>query len=500
MHSASTRRARRFALVLAFAAMAGVVLAMSASANIPLQTIAVDTFTNPTSQHATVVEPDSYSYGQTMIAAAQWGRFNDGGASDIGVSVSTNDGASFTPQALPGLTVYSTPAGPWARVSDPSVAFDARHNVWMVSGLALDANLNGAAVTLSRSTNGGATWNNPVNVAVASGTQNFDKNWTVCDNTPTSGFYGSCYTTWDDFGHGNLLKIAYSRDGGLTWTLSRTPNVGVIGAQPLTLPNGNVVVPLDNASETALGYTISTNGGVRFGQAFTITSITAFDDPGNIRSGPLPSAEISGDGKIFLAWEDCRFRAGCYTNDLVYVTSTNGTTWSAVQRVPTDPGGVNGTQDTFIPGVGVNRNSSGANTQVDFIFYYYPNVNCTFATCQLYVGFIWSSNGGLSWNAPITVAGPMTMSWLPNTTQGRMVGDYSSASYNSQGSNFGFFPVANAPGSSNPDCAVATPNCNQALYTFASGQAAGAGNLTANDPVVYKAKAQPGAGAFHAAR
>jgi len=92
------------------------------------------------------------------------------------------------------------------------------------------------------------------------------------------------------------------------------------------------------------------------------------------------------------------------------------------------------------------------------------------------------------------------MSWLPNTTQGRMVGDYSSASYNSQGSNFGFFPVANAPGSSNPDCAVATPNCNQALYTFASGQAAGAGNLTANDPVVYKAKAQPGAGAFHAAR
>jgi hypothetical protein len=368
----------------------------------------------------------------------------------------------------------------------------------MVSGLALDASLNGAAVTLSRSTNGGATWNNPVNVAVASGTQNFDKNWTVCDNTPTSSFYGSCYTTWDDFGHGNLLKIAYSRDGGLTWTLSKTPNVGVIGAQPLTLPNGNVVVPLDNASETAIGYTISTNGGVRFGQAFTITSITAFDDPGNIRSGPLPSAEISGDGKIFLAWEDCRFRAGCYTNDLVYVTSANGTTWSAVQRIPTDPGGVNGTQDTFIPGVGVDRNSSGANIRVDFIYYYYPNVNCTFATCQLDVGFISSSNGGSSWNVPIAVAGPMTMSWLPNTTQGRMVGDYGSASYNSQGSNFGFFPVANAPGSGGPDCATATPNCNQALYTFATGQAAGAGSLTANDPVVYTAKPRPGAAAFHA--
>jgi hypothetical protein len=497
MHSASTRRARRFARVLALAAMAGVVLAVSASANIPLQTLAVDTFTNTTSQHATIVEPDTYSYGQTIIAASQWGRFNNGGASDIGVSVSTNDGASFTPQALPGLTVYSTPAGPYARVSDPSVAFDAKHNVWMVSGLALDASVNGAAVTLSRSTNGGATWNNAINIAVASGSQNFDKNWTVCDNTPSSPFYGSCYTQFDDFGAGNLLKIYYSRDGGLTWTASRTPRVGVIGGQPLTLPNGNVVVPIDNASETALGYTISTNGGVKFGQAFTITSITAFNDPGNIRSGPLPSAEISGDGKIYVVWEDCRFRAGCYTNDLVYVTSTNGTTWSAVQRIPIDPGGVTGTMDTFIPGVGVDRNSFSPNSRVDVIYYYYPNVNCTFATCQLNVGFISSSNGGSPWNAPIAVAGPMTMSWLPDTTQGRMVGDYISASYNSQGKNFGFFPVANAPGS-NPDCAIATPTCDQALYTFVTGQAAGAGSLTANDPVVYTAKPRPGAAAFHA--
>ena len=87
----------------------------------------------------------------------------------------------------------------------------------MVSGLALDASLNGAAVTLSRSTNGGATWNNPVIIASAGRGQDFDKNWTACDNTPTSPFYGSCYTQFDDFGHGNLLKIYYSRDGGLTW-------------------------------------------------------------------------------------------------------------------------------------------------------------------------------------------------------------------------------------------------------------------------------------------
>src|ERR687888_115144 len=489
---------KRLPLALALAAVGALTLTLVASANVVALIIATDPFTNVTSQHATIVEPDTYSFGSTIVATAQWGRFTDGGASDIGVSVSTNNGLSWTAQALPGTTVYSSPAGPYARISDPSVAYDAAHNVWMVSGLALDANLNGAAVTLNRSTNGGATWNNAINVAVATSTQDFDKNWTVCDNTTTSPFYGSCYTTWDDFGHGNALKIAYSRDGGLTWKLSKTPHVGVIGAQPLTLPNGNVVVPLDNASETAIGYTISTNGGVRFGQAFAISNITAANDPGNIRSGPLPSAEISGDGKIFLVWEDCRFRAGCSTNDLVYTTSTDGTSWTAVARIPTDPGGVGGTQDTFIPGVAVDRNTSGANIHVGIGYYFYPNVNCSEATCQLDVGYISSTNGGSTWSAQTMLRGPMTIDWLPNTTQGRMVGDYMSSSFGSDTLAHPVFAEAYAP--TTGDCVTSTPNCNQPLETPTSGLAAAAGANVANDPVVYSGPSLHGRSAFNLVR
>ena len=485
---------KRLPLALALAATAALVAALSASANVPILIIATDPFTNATSQHATIVEPDTYSFGSTIIATAQMGRFTDGGASDIGVSVSTNNGLSWTAQALPGTTVYSSPAGPYARISDPSVAYDAAHNVWMVSGLALDANLNGAAVTLNRSTNGGATWNNAINVAVATATQDFDKNWTVCDNTTTSPFYGSCYTTWDDFGHGNALKIAYSRDGGLTWKLSKTPHVGVIGAQPLTLPNGNVVVPLDNASETAIGYTISTNGGVRFGQAFAISNITAANDPGNIRSGPLPSAEISGDGKIYVVWEDCRFRSGCTQNDLVYVTSTNGTSWSAVQRIPIDT--MPSSADYFIPGIAVDRSTSGASIHVAVGYYYYPDVNCTFATCQLDVGYISSTNGGTSWSAATQLRGPMTMSWLPDTTQGRMVGDYMSTSFDANGLAHPVFAEAYVPTAGGTDCATATPNCNQPLETPTSGLAAAAGAVVANDPVVYTGPGRPTPAAF----
>jgi hypothetical protein len=487
-------KGRRAALALGSAVTAALVLSLTAGATIPILKIATDPFTNSTSQHKTVVEPDSYFFGSTGVAAAQSGRFFDGGASGIVFARSIDNGVSYTSGTLPGITVFQNPPGPYARATDPSVAHDRKHGVWMVSSLALDASVSGVAVIVSRSTNGGATWNNPVTIASASGTQDFDKNWTVCDNTTTSPFYGRCYTQWDDFGNGNLLKISYSTDGGLTWTPSTVPIVGVIGGQPVVQPNGNVVVPIDNASETALGYTISTNGGVSFGNAFTIASITAHDDPGNIRSGPLPSAEISGDGKIYVVWEDCRFRTNCYTNDLVYTTSTNGTLWTAVQRIPIDA--TNSTVDHFIPGVGVDRNTSGSTIKVGVTYYYYPDVNCTFSTCQLRVGFISSSDGGSTWNAAIDVAGPMTMSWLPNTSQGRMVGDYISTSYNGSGLARGYFALANAPTSGGSDCQTATPNCDVALYTFVSGQSSAAGSLTANDPVVYTAKAQPGHSAF----
>src|SRR5439155_18624462 len=74
---------RRFAPVLGAAAAAALVLSVAAGATIPVVKIATDPFTNSTSQHKTIVEPDSYSFGSTIVAAAQFGRFTDGGASDI---------------------------------------------------------------------------------------------------------------------------------------------------------------------------------------------------------------------------------------------------------------------------------------------------------------------------------------------------------------------------------------------------------------------------------
>jgi hypothetical protein len=54
---------------------------------------------------------------------------------------------------------------------------------------------------------------------------------------------------------------------------------------------------------------------------------------------------------------------------------------------------------------------------------------CTPDTCQLKVGFTSSLDRGQSWSQPEVLAGPMKLSWLADTTQGRMVGDYISTSF-----------------------------------------------------------------------
>jgi hypothetical protein len=397
--------------------------------NVPLKRVSSDPYTNPTSYHATEVEPDTFAVGSVIVSTFQAGRFFDGGASDIGWATSTNAGATWKHGFLPGLTVFSTPAGPYARASDPAVAYDARHAVWLINSLPLTTNggVTGAAVVVNRSTNGGLTWGNPVAIATASGSHNFDKNWIVCDDTPTSPHYGSCYAEWDDSGAGNRLHMAFSRDGGLTWTAATVPAAGVIGGQPLVQPNGNVAMPIDNASETAIESFVSTDGGATYLGPFRISSVTTHTEAGGLRSPSLPTAGIDAAGNVYTAWADCRFISACAANDIVFSTSSDGQQWSAVKRVPIDA--ATSGQDNFLPGLAVDSTTSGAAATLGLTYYFYPNTNCSTSTCRLDVGFVRSADGGSTWTAQTQLAGPSKLSQLANTSQGSMVGDYDSMSF-----------------------------------------------------------------------
>jgi hypothetical protein len=143
-----------------------------------------------------------------------------------------------------------------------------------------------------------------------------------------------------------------------------------------------------------------------------------------------------------VAWQDFRFRRGCSSNDIVLSKSSDGVNWSPVSRVPIDA--VTSGADHFIPGLGVDRSTAGASAHLGLTYYFYPSAACTPATCQLDVGFISSTNGGSTWSDPTQLAGPMTLSWLPSTSQGVMVGDYISTSI-VLGHAVGPFALASAP-------------------------------------------------------
>src|SRR5438552_3178541 len=110
-------------------------------------------------------------------------------------------------------------------------------------------------------------------IATATGNSDFDKNWIACDNTSASAFYGRCYVEWDDFGNGNQVHVAYSSDGGQNWTQGSLPSLSVIGGQPVVQPNGKVVMPIDNGSETSLMSLVSANGGVTWSGPYPLESL-----------------------------------------------------------------------------------------------------------------------------------------------------------------------------------------------------------------------------------
>ena len=428
--------------VLCLCLVLGLVLAVSGPAlgNAPLRRVSQDPYTNTSSFHRTEVEPDTFSFGSTIVSAFQAGRFLDGGASNIGWATSQDNGATWTRGFLPSTTVYATPSGPFKRVTDPAVAYDAKQGTWLALSLGSLAGggFVGNRVMVNPSPDG-VTWAAPVKVKDTTGSQNFDKTFLGCDNWPTSPNFGTCYVEWDDFGSGNILHISRSTDGGQTWQDSQVPNgTIVIGGMPLSLPDGTVVVPTDDGFTSSAQSFVSTDGGATFTGPRTIATFQVHFPAGGLRSLNLISADVDDTGKVYVTWYDCRFRAGCSSNDIVMSTSTNGLQWSAVTRIPIDD--VTGTVDHFIPGIGVDHSTGGASAHVGLLYYFYPNANCT--SCSLAVGFTSSSDGGATWHPGRRLAGLFPNQWFPNTSQGYMPGDYNSVSYGSDGLAYSVFATA----------------------------------------------------------
>ena len=458
---------RGFLAVLAMLA----VLAVPARAQVKLDKLSNDPFKNSNTQHATEVEPDTYSFGSMFVTAFQVGRrYSGGGSSDIGFATTTDGGSSWKNGFLPGLTIYK--GGKFDTVSDPSVVYDAHDAVWLISSLGI-SDTNGNTILLVSSSADGINWNKPV--TANSNSSYADKDWMTCDNTSTSPYYGHCYIEWEDAGNGYQVMMTTSTDGGKTWSSKyAVPNASGLGGQPVVQTNGTVVVPfLGNE----IDFFTSTNGGKTWNSAGVISSLSDHTVAGNLRAVyVLPSAEVGSDGTVYVVWWDCRFRSNCSSNDIVLSSSTDGKTWSSPSRIPIDP--VSSTVDHFLPGIAVDPLTSGSTTHLGLTYYYYPKANCTVQSCRLAAGFVYSHDAGKSWSTPSKLASGMQMSWLANTNLGYMVGDYISTSY-LNGKAFGVFAKALAPVNSKFREAMYTPQAG--LYQIEEG----------NGPYVSSAGEQP---------
>jgi hypothetical protein len=423
---------------------------------IQLIQLSSDPYTDPASQHQTEVEPGSYAFGTTIVTAFQAGRFRDAGSSNIGWATSTDGGMTWQHGFLPGTTRIA--GGQYDRITDPAVAYDADHNTWMIATTVFEYTSKGIvapAVLVNLSSNGGTVWSNPVTVANVGSVGELDKDWIVCDNTATSPFYGNCYVEWDNYAKGNLIQMSTSHNGGSIWEAPKTTADYAAGSSgyPLIQPDGTVIVPISNANQTAIIVFTSNNGGVSWSHTTTVTAVTSFSQSAYFRDDILLTPGIDGSGKVYLVWVDCRFERNCNSNDLVMSTSTDGVTWSPVQRIPIAPIGI--AVNYYVSGLGIDNDTSGLTTHLGLAFYYYA-ANCS-SNCSLFVGFVSSVNGGKTWSAKLRLAGFMPASWLAKGNN--KVGDYIATCF-SNGRAIPIFAMATSPGGG---------HLNEAIYTVRGG-------------------------------
>lgn len=195
---------------------------------------------------------------------------NDGGASwsQFSAAAGVDNTASFNGgriHTLPGFAKLARDLGipGLASDGDPSLAFSLDGTVYYgslagVRGVVTNSEL----LTVSRSTDGGKTWSDPVLATDRTNPVDFnDKIDLWVDRSPSSPFAGTVYVSWTLFqgppGRAEPIMISRSTDGGQTFSRAQqiTPahNNNSIGGRQgsaiRTAPNGDVYVFFESGTQ-----------------------------------------------------------------------------------------------------------------------------------------------------------------------------------------------------------------------------------------------------------
>jgi hypothetical protein len=299
--------------------------------------------------------------------------FGPGGASFSGAGTSTDGGNTFRDIGFinPGSNVNNFLAG------DPVVnCADANTFYYSQAGDSSTSDAPTSVVFLSKSTDGGFTWEDPIPaVSKDAFTHMLDKDWSTVDPKNPKNVYVS-YTDFD-FSFTTCpndpraaIEIVHSSDGGATWSAptivdevcSSAPNFPFDqGSQIVVDSRGRVYVEWErfsdpNGSTRELRIARSTDNANSFSASSKIDNVFPTGDgfalQGNFRTLSTGSLAVDrsgrkSDGDLYVTWEDGRFRSridlespfGLYRNANVVISrsSDGGSMWSAPVRVNSDP-------------------------------------------------------------------------------------------------------------------------------------------------------------------
>jgi hypothetical protein len=312
------------------------------------------------------------------------------GQSFVGFARSTDQGVSFTDMRFlhPGPVDNFLGGDPVVRCADPRTFYFA----------SLLSRPGTSDISMSKSTDGGATFGDPVSaVSKEAFTHFLDKPWMDVDPTDPNTIYVT-YTDFDDFSGDvcgfdvdgfpiprNAIELVRSDDGGTTWSAPVAVQEicgfvsSVQGSQVAVGPSGEVYVPWEEITDfliREIDIRKSTDNGVTFGDIVKVDDVTPVGD-GFLLQGAFRSllefpslavdrsAEGNTHGNVYIAWHDARNLAvqdpiaGRYGfADVLLSRSTDGgARWSSPVRVNDNteplPSGL-GT-DQYQPGVAVDH-------------------------------------------------------------------------------------------------------------------------------------------------
>ncbi len=365
---------------------------MSASAVSTMSTAAIrvgpnlQVFDNrqPQNEIAVVVNPKDD--GNVVIGANDY-RLRDVGASVwVGMYTTKNGGKSWVANLVPGY-----PGGPTGILSqfqfggDPILAFDRYGSVYaggiFFKGTRFGADIRDVSIALSRSDDGGLSWNEPVIVAPGRAQSVFNDHPQMTVDATGGPHDGNVYISWTRFGGVGQIDIfvAASWDRGMTWHVQKVSGPipqgdaqGFYQDSMVTVgPGGEVYVVwdewfLDNGAipRTKIWMAVSRDGGRTFSLPWVVESDVAPIRLPNAsyRHDTYPAAAVDLSngpyrGRLYLTWADQR---GGNADILLKSSDDGGRTWSATVRVNDDAG----TAAQFFQWVAV-----GPDGRVDVSFY-----------------------------------------------------------------------------------------------------------------------------------